>query len=149
MLAKHELNVHTAKIMTLGERAEDVFLISGAELGSAKGQLAIESDLLEALAPPLQSSASAISGKQNIGVAEAREVAHAHRIQDAVEVVAFVLHDARMEAVGVALDRPALQIDAAVAELRVARHDAAQARAPTGTLPSPLPSRLPTARAPD
>jgi [protein-PII] uridylyltransferase len=64
VLAEHELNVHTAKVLTLGERAEDVFLISGAKLGSGKGQLAIESALLDALAPPLQSSASAISGNK-------------------------------------------------------------------------------------
>jgi UTP:GlnB (protein PII) uridylyltransferase len=51
-------------VLTLGERAEDVFLISGAALGSAKGQLAIESDLLDALAAPHQSSASAISGNR-------------------------------------------------------------------------------------
>ena len=63
VLATHELDVHTAKVLTLGERAEDVFLISGAQLSSAKGQLAIESDLLDALAP-LQSSASAISGNK-------------------------------------------------------------------------------------
>jgi [protein-PII] uridylyltransferase len=43
--------VHTAKVMTLGERAEDVFLISGAELSDAKTQLEIEGDLLEAIAP--------------------------------------------------------------------------------------------------
>ena len=30
---------------------------------------------------------------------EASEVAHAHRVQDAVEVIAFVLHDARVETV--------------------------------------------------
>ena len=64
VLAKHELNVHTAKVLTLGERAEDVFLVSGAELGSTKAQLEIESDLLDALAPPSQSSAPAISGNR-------------------------------------------------------------------------------------
>ncbi len=64
VLAEHDLNVHTAKVLTLGERAEDVFLVSGAALGSAKGQLAIESDLLDALAPPPQTSAPAISGNK-------------------------------------------------------------------------------------
>ncbi|MGH6612073.1 MAG: [protein-PII] uridylyltransferase [Burkholderiaceae bacterium] len=52
VLAQHSINVHTAKILTLGERAEDVFLVSGAQLNSARDQLAIEADLLEALAPP-------------------------------------------------------------------------------------------------
>ena len=51
VLARHGLNVHTAKVLTLGERAEDVFLISGAELTDAKTQLEIEGDLLEAIAP--------------------------------------------------------------------------------------------------
>jgi [protein-PII] uridylyltransferase len=51
VLARHRLNVHTAKVMTLGERAEDVFLISGAELADARTQLEIEGDLLEAIAP--------------------------------------------------------------------------------------------------
>jgi [protein-PII] uridylyltransferase len=51
VLAQHRLVVHTAKVLTLGERAEDVFLISGAELSDAKTQLEIEGDLLEAIAP--------------------------------------------------------------------------------------------------
>jgi [protein-PII] uridylyltransferase len=51
VLARHDVNVHTAKINTLGERVEDVFLIDGAELADARGQLKIEQDLLEALAP--------------------------------------------------------------------------------------------------
>jgi [protein-PII] uridylyltransferase len=51
VLTGHKLDVHTAKIMTLGERAEDVFLISGAELTDPKTQLEIESDLLEAISP--------------------------------------------------------------------------------------------------
>ena len=51
VLAQHRLSVHTAKVLTLGERAEDVFLISGAELSDAKTQLEIEGDLLEAIAP--------------------------------------------------------------------------------------------------
>jgi [protein-PII] uridylyltransferase len=50
-LARHGLNVHTAKVMTLGERAEDVFLISGAELADAKTQLQIEGDVLQAITP--------------------------------------------------------------------------------------------------
>jgi [protein-PII] uridylyltransferase len=51
VLAQHNLNVHTAKVLTLGERAEDVFLVSGAELGEARNQIDIEQDLLQALAP--------------------------------------------------------------------------------------------------
>jgi [protein-PII] uridylyltransferase len=51
VLAQHGLNVHTAKILTLGERAEDVFLVSGAALDRARGQLDVERDLLLALTP--------------------------------------------------------------------------------------------------
>jgi [protein-PII] uridylyltransferase len=51
VLATHGINVHTAKINTLGERVEDVFLIDGPELAGARGQLQIERDLLEALTP--------------------------------------------------------------------------------------------------
>ncbi len=50
VLARHGVNVHTAKILTLGERVEDVFLIDGPILASARGQLQLEGDLLEALA---------------------------------------------------------------------------------------------------
>jgi [protein-PII] uridylyltransferase len=51
VLTQHNLNVHTAKVLTLGERAEDIFLVSGAELGQERNQLEIEQDLLQALAP--------------------------------------------------------------------------------------------------
>jgi [protein-PII] uridylyltransferase len=51
VLAQHGVNVHTAKILTLGERAEDVFLIDSPALDRAREQLHLESDLLEALAP--------------------------------------------------------------------------------------------------
>ena len=43
-------------------------------------------------------------------------------------MIALVLDDAGMEALGLALDRPALDVDAAVADAREARHHAAQAR---------------------
>jgi [protein-PII] uridylyltransferase len=51
VLARHEINVQTAKILTLGERVEDVFLIDGAALSQPKAQLQLERDLLEALSP--------------------------------------------------------------------------------------------------
>ncbi len=51
VLTHHNLNVHTAKVLTLGERAEDVFLVSGAELDQPRSQLEIEKDLLQALEP--------------------------------------------------------------------------------------------------
>jgi [protein-PII] uridylyltransferase len=51
VLTQHHLNVHTAKVLTLGDRAEDVFLVSGPGLSDEKIQLEVEKDLLEALAP--------------------------------------------------------------------------------------------------
>jgi [protein-PII] uridylyltransferase len=49
VLAKYRINLHTAKVMTLGERVEDVFLIDGPVLGNARNQLQLETDLLEAI----------------------------------------------------------------------------------------------------
>jgi [protein-PII] uridylyltransferase len=49
VLAKYRVNLHTAKIMTLGERVEDVFLVDGPVLNHARSQIQLETDLLEAL----------------------------------------------------------------------------------------------------
>ncbi len=49
VLAKYKINLHTAKIMTLGERVEDVFLIDSPTLNNARSQIQFETDLLEAL----------------------------------------------------------------------------------------------------
>jgi [protein-PII] uridylyltransferase len=49
VLAGHRINVMLAKVSTLGERVEDTFLIDGAELQQNKAQIAIETELLEAL----------------------------------------------------------------------------------------------------
>ena len=54
VLAKHHINLQLAKISTLGERVEDTFLIDGAPLQHNRTQLAIESELLDALAAPAQ-----------------------------------------------------------------------------------------------
>ena len=50
VLARHHLNLQLAKVTTLGERVEDTFLISGPELQGQRAQLAIETELIEALA---------------------------------------------------------------------------------------------------
>jgi [protein-PII] uridylyltransferase len=49
VLAKYHINLHTAKIMTLGERVEDVFLVDGPVLNNARSQIQLETELLEAL----------------------------------------------------------------------------------------------------
>jgi [protein-PII] uridylyltransferase len=49
VLARYKVNLHTAKIMTLGERVEDVFLVDGPVLSHARSQIALESDLLDAM----------------------------------------------------------------------------------------------------
>ena len=51
VLARHGVNVHTAKILTLGERVEDVFLIDGNLLAQPREQLQLESDLLAVPTP--------------------------------------------------------------------------------------------------
>jgi len=48
-LIQYGVNLHTAKINTLGARAEDVFLIQGAALEDAKLVVKLETDLLKAL----------------------------------------------------------------------------------------------------
>ncbi len=50
VLAKHEVSVQLAKVTTLGERVEDTFLLSGAQLQMNKRQIEIETELLETLA---------------------------------------------------------------------------------------------------
>jgi [protein-PII] uridylyltransferase len=49
VLARYRINLHTAKIMTLGERVEDVFLIDGAALNNQRVQVQLETELLDAL----------------------------------------------------------------------------------------------------
>ncbi len=49
VLAHYRLSVHTARIATLGERVEDVFLIEGDALQRPRQQLQFETDLLTAL----------------------------------------------------------------------------------------------------
>jgi [protein-PII] uridylyltransferase len=49
VLAQHHINLQLAKVTTLGERVEDTFLIDGPQLQQNKAQIAIETELLEAL----------------------------------------------------------------------------------------------------
>jgi [protein-PII] uridylyltransferase len=51
VLSRYGIDLHTAKIVTLGERAEDVLVVSGATLASPKTVLQFETDLLTALQP--------------------------------------------------------------------------------------------------
>ncbi|OGA64954.1 MAG: hypothetical protein A3G83_08695 [Betaproteobacteria bacterium RIFCSPLOWO2_12_FULL_68_20] len=46
ILAGHRINLHTARINTLGDRAEDVFLVSGGALSDSKAVLQLEQELL-------------------------------------------------------------------------------------------------------
>lgn len=48
-LALHQVNLHTAKINTLGDRAEDVFLVSGEALSNQKEVLQLEQVLAREL----------------------------------------------------------------------------------------------------
>ena len=49
VLARHGVRLSSAKIATLGERVEDTFLISGAELGKTAALVRLEQELLEIL----------------------------------------------------------------------------------------------------
>jgi [protein-PII] uridylyltransferase len=48
VLAQHRINLELAKVITLGERVEDTFLVTGDALRHARTQLQIESELLDA-----------------------------------------------------------------------------------------------------
>jgi [protein-PII] uridylyltransferase len=49
VLARHHIQVQLAKIATLGERIEDTFLIHGSQLSHNRSQIAIETELLDAM----------------------------------------------------------------------------------------------------
>ena len=49
VLAQHRINVHTARITTLGERVEDVFLIDGEALERPRESRQLQGELLAAL----------------------------------------------------------------------------------------------------
>jgi [protein-PII] uridylyltransferase len=49
LLLHHEVSVASARINTLGNRAEDVFVLQGEELAEPGKRLALEQDLLEIL----------------------------------------------------------------------------------------------------
>jgi len=46
-LAEHDIRLHMAKIVTLGERAEDTFLISSPKLDNTAKTVQLEASLLE------------------------------------------------------------------------------------------------------
>ena len=52
ILSRYRVSLHTARINTLGDRAEDVFLASGEALANAKTVLQLEQDLLNELSLP-------------------------------------------------------------------------------------------------
>jgi [protein-PII] uridylyltransferase len=50
VLTRYRINLHTAKVMTLGERVEDVFLVDGPNLNNPRVLVQLETELLDALA---------------------------------------------------------------------------------------------------
>ena len=50
VLAEHQVGVHAARINTLGERVEDIFLLDGAGLSDNRLQIQLETELLRAIA---------------------------------------------------------------------------------------------------
>ncbi|MGV3742317.1 MAG: [protein-PII] uridylyltransferase, partial [Burkholderiaceae bacterium] len=51
VLTAHKINLHTAKIMTLGERVEDVFVVDSPVLDNSRVQIQLETELMDALQP--------------------------------------------------------------------------------------------------
>lgn len=49
VLSEHHVNLFNARVTTLGERVEDVFVLDGPSLSNMRQQLQLESDLLSAL----------------------------------------------------------------------------------------------------
>ena len=49
VLAAHGASLHTAKIVTLGERVEDTFLITGGDLGDSSSRIKLETEQLSRL----------------------------------------------------------------------------------------------------
>ncbi|HEX7388311.1 MAG TPA: [protein-PII] uridylyltransferase [Castellaniella sp.] len=54
----HEVDLKMAKIMTLGDRVEDIFILDGEALNHPRNQLQFERHVLDALAPSLANSVS-------------------------------------------------------------------------------------------
>jgi [protein-PII] uridylyltransferase len=49
VFARHKVNLRMAKVMTLGERVEDVFILDGATLAHARTQIQFERDIFDTL----------------------------------------------------------------------------------------------------
>ena len=60
-LARYRINLQTARINTLGDRAEDVFLVSGEALSNSKTVLQLEQDLLKELSLSPQAATPALA----------------------------------------------------------------------------------------
>src|SRR6185436_11804690 len=63
-LARYRVNLQTARINTLGDRAEDVFLVSGEALSNSKTVLQLEQDLLKELSLTPQPAPAALAAAQ-------------------------------------------------------------------------------------
>src|SRR5258708_37223741 len=66
-------------------------------------------------------------GKQRVIEAELREVANSPRIQNPVQMIDFVLHHAGVKVPDAAIDQRSCSVEAAVAQLAIARHQTAHA----------------------
>ena len=63
--------------------------------------------------------------EENIGKAKLPHISNTHRIQNAVEMIAFVLNDARMKPLDRSLNGLAVSIETAIAQKFPARHQPA------------------------
>ena len=86
------------------------------------------------------------SGNSTLVKPKRREVAHPHRVERADQVVALVLDDARVKALGLALDAAARSRRSRGSGCAPSAARRRACRAPRGSLPSPLPRRRRAAR---
>src|SRR5688500_2379318 len=67
----------------------------------------------------------ALTREQRLGEAEITQIADAHGIENAAQMIDFVLHDARMEVADGSIDGLPELIHAPIAQVLVTRHQAA------------------------
>jgi [protein-PII] uridylyltransferase len=58
VFARHDVGLRMAKIMTLGDRVEDIFVLDGPGLEHPRGQMQFERQVLEALGAAADTSLS-------------------------------------------------------------------------------------------
>jgi hypothetical protein len=82
--------------------------------------------------------AQPLSREKRLGEAESGQVTDSPRVENAVEMIAFVLHDAGMKVGRGAVNRLAIRIVATVSDMAEARHPASHSGHRQATFPALL-----------